>query len=183
MRTGTRILLILFGIFAILSGLFLILLTLGVLDGTALFFAYNLDPFVGDLPYTALGFVILFVGVLLLVLSMPRGTRKEGGGNIISFTEIGEIRISFKAIENMVLAASRKVKGIRDVNTRIDSTEQGLLIYMRIKTIPDLPIPALVGELQTVVRDYVQEISGSNVAEVKVLVENIAQEKIQKNLR
>ncbi|MDO9536277.1 MAG: alkaline shock response membrane anchor protein AmaP [Bacillota bacterium] len=182
MRTGTRILLVLFGIFGILSGFFLILLTLGVLNGTALFFAYNLEPFVGDLPYTALGFVILFVGVLLLVLSVPRGTRKEGG-NIVSFTEIGEIRISFKAIENMVLAASRKVKGIRDVNTRIDSTEQGLLIYMRIKTIPDLPIPALVGELQSVVRDYVQEISGSNVAEVKVLVENIAQEKIQKNLR
>ena len=54
-------------------------------------------------------------------------------------------------------------------------------LYAR-KVIPDLPIPGLVNELQTVVRDYVQEISGSNVAEVKVLVENIAQE-IQKNVR
>jgi len=182
MRTGIRVLLVLLGIFAILSGVFLIFLTLGVLSGTAISFAYNLEPFVGELPYTALGFVVLAIGVILLAFSTPRGTRKEGG-NIVSYTEIGEIRISFKAIENMVLAASRKVKGIRDVNTRIDSTEQGLLIYMRIKTIPDLPIPALVGELQSVVRDYVQEISGSNVAEVKVLVENIAQEKIQKNLR
>ena len=80
----------------------------------------------------------------------------------------------------MVLTASRKVKGIREVNTRIDSVEQGIVIYMRIKVLPDIPIPGLVNELQTRVKEYIQEITGSNVAEIKVLVENIAQEKIEK---
>jgi uncharacterized alkaline shock family protein YloU len=80
------------------------------------------------------------------------------------------------------LTASRKVKGIREVNTRIDSVEQGIVIYMRIKVLPDIPIPSLVNDLQARVKEYVQEISGSNVAEIKVLVENIAQEKIEKNV-
>jgi uncharacterized alkaline shock family protein YloU len=112
-----------------------------------------------------------------------QGGKKKEGGTIVSFTEIGEVRISFKAVENMVLAASRKVKGIREVNTRIDFIEQGLVIYMRIKVLPDIAIPALVSELQGRVKEYVQEISGSSVAEIKVLVENIAQEKIEKNVR
>ncbi len=112
-----------------------------------------------------------------------QGTKRKEGGTIVSFTEIGEVRISFKAIENMVLTASRKVKGIREVNTRIDYIEQGLVIYIRIKILPDIAIPELTNELQTRVKDYVQEISGSSVAEIKVLVENIAQEKIEKNVR
>ena len=81
------------------------------------------------------------------------------------------------------MTASRKIKGIREVNTRINFTEQGLIIYLRIRVIPDIPIPALVSELQQKIREYVQEISGASVAEVKVLVENIAQEKIEKNVR
>ena len=100
----------------------------------------------------------------------------------MSATRKSEIRISFKAVENMVLTASRKVKGIREVNTRIDSVEQGIVIYMRIKVLPDIAIPGLVNELQARVKEYVQEITGSNVAEIKVLVENIAQEKIEKNV-
>ena len=81
----------------------------------------------------------------------------------------------------MVLAASRKVNGIREVSTRIDASEQGLLIHIKIKTMTDIPIPELAGELQNKVRDYVQKISGSNVSEIKVLVENIAQDKFQRN--
>lgn len=182
METGRRILLIVLGLLALLAGLSLILMTLGVFNELSYFSAYNFEFFVGNLQYAAVGFIILIAGVLLMAFSGSGAKRKGGGGSIISFSEIGEIRVSFKAIENMVLSASRKVKGIREVNTRIDSVEQGLVIYMRVKVIPDLPIPGLVNELQTVVRDYVQEISGSNVAEVKVLVENTAQE-IQKNVR
>lgn len=181
MGTGKRFILAVLGVLAILCGLFLILATLGVLNGTALSSVLNLYQVTGSLQYTALGFLILVVGVIILSFPALGGKKKEGG-TIVSYTEIGEIRISFKAVENMVLTASRKVKGIREVNTRIDSVEQGIVIYMRIKVLPDIPIPSLVNDLQARVKEYVQEISGSNVAEIKVLVENIAQEKIEKNV-
>ena len=183
MEMGRRILMIVLGLLALLAGLFLILMTLGVFNEVPFLSTFDLETFAGDLKYAALGFVILIIGVLLIAFSGTGAKKKEGGGSIISFTEVGEIRISFKAIENMVLSASRKIKGIREVKTHIGSVEQGLVIYMRIKVMPDLPIPGLVAELQTVVREYIKEISGSNVSEVKVLVENIAQEKIQKSAR
>jgi len=182
MRSKKHFILILLGIVAIVCSVFLLLATLGALQGIAFFSALNLHRFTGNLEYTALGFLLFILGIIFLAFSSHGGKKKEGG-TIISFTEIGEIRISFKAIENMVLTVSRKVKGIREVSTRIDFVEQGLVIYMRIKVLPDIPIPGLVKELQTKVKEYVQEISGSNVAEIKVLVENIAQEKIEKIIR
>ena len=147
MGAGKRFILAVFGILALLCSVFLILATLGVLNGTALFSVLNLYRITGNLHYTALGFLILLVGVALLAFSM-QGTKRKEGGTIVSFTEIGEVRISFKAIENMVLTASRKVKGIREVNTRIDYIEQGLVIYIRIKSLPDITIPSLTDELQ-----------------------------------
>ncbi|NMB35741.1 MAG: alkaline shock response membrane anchor protein AmaP [Firmicutes bacterium] len=179
MGTGKRIVLAGLGICGLLSGILLILLTLGTFTARMLLFAGRLA---GDLSYTLLGALLFVLGVIFLFFSVQDSKKKEGN-TILSFTEIGEVRISFQAIENMVLTASRKVKGIREVSTRLNFTEQGLIIYLRIKAIPDVPIPALVDELQGKVREYVQEISGSNVAEVKVLVENIAQEQIEKKVR
>ncbi len=183
MGTGSRIILAILGVCGLLCGIFLILVTLGLIVPVGFPFT---DRLAGDLSITLFGVLIFVIGIILLFFS-ARSSKKEGGGGagatIVSFTETGEIRISFRAVENMVLNASRKVKGVREINTRLNFTEQGLVIYLRIKVIPDLPIPALVNELQNTVREYVQEISGTNVAEVKVLVENIAQETIEKKVR
>ena len=178
MGLDKKIVLTLLGICILFGGLWLIFLTLGLFPrlGLETFGFYWLE---GNYTYTALGFLILIVGVL--PIAFFSGKKKEIG-SIISFNELGEVRISFRALENIVLTASRKVKGIREVNAHLHTTEQGLVIYLRIKPIPDLPIPPLVRELQETVKNYVQEISGSAVAEVKVLVENISQEKIQRNL-
>lgn len=182
MLTAVRILFVILGILLLVGGIFLVFITLGVISGAVLF-GYPIPWLVGDLSYMALGFLAIVSGVLLVAFLSPRGKKTREGGSIVSFTEMGEVRVSYKAIENMVLTASRQVKGIREVNTRITSTEQGLVIYMRIKTVPDIPIPGLVAELQEKVKSYVQDISGASVAEVKVLVENVAQDKIQKNVR
>jgi len=187
--TGIRAFFTVVGIIMVVGGLLFALLTLGAFPGTV-FLGFNFAYLVYNYAFTALGLLVLVVGVLLVTLAASgRGatqkvaqTAKEGG-SIVSFTEIGEVRISFKAVESMVLAAARKVNGIREVTTRIDAVEQGLIVYIRVKTIPDIPIPGLAGELQTKVRDYLQENSGTNISEVKVLVENIAQDKIQRSPR
>ena len=186
--TGVRTFFTVMGLILLIGGLLFAFLTLGVFQGT-MFLGFDLSHLVNNYTFTSLGFLVLIVGILLIALSTSKRSsvkeedQKKEGGSIVSYTEIGEVRISFKAVENMVLSASRKVNGIREVSTRIDANEQGLLIYIKIKAIPETPIPALAGELQNKVRDYVQEISGSNVSEVKVLVENIAQDKIQRNPR
>jgi uncharacterized alkaline shock family protein YloU len=182
MSSGKRALLAIVGLIVVLAGFLLIFFTLGFSKETTIL-GHDLGLLVGDYNYTALGFLALLVGVLMTMFFGSRGKKKENAGSVVSYTDLGEISISFKAVENMVLTASRAVKGVREIITRIDSTEQGLIIYLRVKTLPDLPIPELIKELQEKVRDYVQEISGTNVVEIKVKVENIVQEKIQKQVR
>lgn len=183
MAIASRILSVLLGIIILAVGVFLIFSTLGILGPSVLqHFQFDFVELIGDYNYTAFGFVLLILGILIIAFFSSRGTAKKEGGSIVSFSEMGELRISFKAIENMVITASKRIKGLRDVNTRISSTEQGLIIYLRIHTLPDLPIPSMVSELQEKVREYVEDISGATVSEVKVLVEDIAQEKIQKSV-
>ena len=183
--TGIRKFFTVIGILLLLGGLFFTALTLEVFKWSS-FLGYNLDHLVRNYSYTVFGFLILLVGILLIALFAFKRNNAQGDGaknegdSIVSYTEIGEVHTSFKAVENMVLTASRKVNGISEVTTRIDSTEQGLLIHIKLKAMPDIPIPGLAGELQEKVRHYVQEISGSNVSEIKVLVEDIVQDKFQR---
>ncbi len=183
MKMLSRIVLALLGIVLLAGGLFLILLTLGAFSNTGIvLFGYDFLQVAGNLSFAALGFIILIIGILLLAFSLT-GSKKKKPGSVVNFTEMGDITISFRAIENMILRATQKVKGIREVNIRINSTEQGLIIYLNVQALPEIPIPGLMEELQKTVSDYVQQYSGINVAEVKVLVENITQEKIERNLR
>ncbi len=182
MQTGRKLLYTFLGVLISLFGLIIIVMTFGLL-GEAAFLGINLGFLIGDFNYTLLGFILFILGIILIAVFTSKKEKEREFGSVTSFSEMGEVRISLKAVESMVLMAARSVKGIREVSTRTESTEQGLIIYLRIKTIPDTPIPGLASELQEKVKTYVQEISGYNVAEVKVLVENIAHEKIQKNVR
>ena len=78
MGAGKRFILAVLGILALLCSVFLILATLGVLDGTALFSVFKLYRITGNLQYTVLGFVILLIGVILLAFSMQSAEEKKG---------------------------------------------------------------------------------------------------------
>ncbi len=182
MKTGRKLLYTFLGVLISLFGLIIILMTFGLL-GEAALLGINLGFLVGNFSYTLFGFIVFLLGIVLIAVFTSRKEKEREFGSVTNFSEMGEVRISLQAVESMVLMAARSVKGIREVSTRTESTEQGLVIYLRIKPIPDIPIPGLASELQEKVKAYVQEISGYNVAEIKVLVENIAHEKIQKNVR
>ncbi len=128
------------------------------------------------------GIIVFLLGIVLLLLSFSgagkQAQEKSKARSIVQYSETGEIRISLVAIENMVLRVSRQVKGIRETVTRVDYNDQGLLLYVKVKVIPDMQIPQLVSELQKNIKDYIEDMTGTSVAEVKVMVEDIASEQI-----
>lgn len=124
-------------------------------------------------PFALMAVAVFFLALWVLFLSLRPVERSR---TIDHQGELGEYRISFEALENMVLQATRDIKGVRDTRTRLALKEGGLVIDLRIGTLPDLKVPELVEEIQRNVREYVQQISGVDVAEVKVLVENISKE-------
>lgn len=125
----------------------------------------------GRLEYVIVAVILLGLAVLC-VFNIFR--REETMETITQAGALGEVRISFKAVENLVLRASRAVQGVREVKARIMYTDRGIIILLRALALPDLNIPQVTAELQQAVKAYVEDSTGCTVAEIKVFVENIA---------
>lgn len=126
-----------------------------------------------DTPTVALlaaGLLLLGVLFLLLGLRSPRAKTQE---SVLQVNELGEIRITIIAMENMVLRVVQQNQGVKDVSRRVTHTPQGLVVYIKIRVAPDLRVPDLAGELQARVKNYLEDITGFLVHEIKVTVENI----------
>jgi uncharacterized alkaline shock family protein YloU len=130
----------------------------------------------GSLQYVLLSGALLVLAVIMLYFSLRRAPAVE---TILLQGPMGEVRICFKAVENLVLKAARSVKGVRDLKTRIVHTEAGLTIFLRAVTFPDLNIPQITAELQVAVKDYVESATGSNVSEIKVMIENVVTDSVK----
>lgn len=130
----------------------------------------SLERMHGSLETVLLAVLLAIFSLLIFVLSFRRGESVE---TLLSHSQLGELRICFKAIENLVLKAARTVDGVREVKTRMMQTENGLTIFLRAITFPDLDIPQVSTELQAAVKEYVEKTTGASVAEVKVMIENV----------
>ncbi|WP_246451977.1 alkaline shock response membrane anchor protein AmaP [Alkalicella caledoniensis] len=161
-----------------------ILLSLFVLLAAGLMFVISLD--VGVLPQRGLDFLtniqgvrelaFIFFGIIVLAI-MYLVLNFKGKGqptSILIPSELGEVRISLETIDSLVHQGTKGVKGIKDLKTRIVVREGGLFIYVKAVLYGDRNIPELSQTMQGVIGDHVFKISGVNVTEVKVLIENVA---------
>lgn len=130
----------------------------------------GLETVYGSQQFLLLAILILVLAIVTAVFTLRRGKRVE---TLLQHGNLGEIRICFKAVENLVLKAARSVRGARDIKTRIVNGEFGLLIYLRAATMTDINIPQVSAEMQAAVKEYVENSTGSNVAEVRVMIEDV----------
>ncbi|HEX3044059.1 MAG TPA: alkaline shock response membrane anchor protein AmaP [Bacillota bacterium] len=95
---------------------------------------------------------------------------------IINQTQFGEIRITIVAIENLVLRATRRIKGVKDAHVGIRADLTGLDIFIEVTVNPDLSIPQISEEIRAKVDEYIFDTVGIRVNSVKVLVTRVAGE-------
>jgi uncharacterized alkaline shock family protein YloU len=136
----------------------------------------SLDLVHGSLPYTVLAGFMVVLAVAILVAGLRRGECVE---TLLQQGPLGEVRICFKAVENLVLKAAKGVPGVRDTKTKIVYSEHGLVIFLRAVTYPDQSIPIVTAELQAAVKEHVEHITGSVVSEVKVMIENVVTDAVK----
>lgn len=118
--------------------------------------------------------LVAFVFFCLSVTFLFSGFRTNKDKKAVSkHTNIGEIKISLNSIENIALAASRKLIGVRDTKADVIKFDDGVSIAIRAVVLPEINIPALCEDIQVKVKSSVEESAGIKVNEVKVMVENI----------
>ncbi|WP_110932357.1 alkaline shock response membrane anchor protein AmaP [Paenibacillus bouchesdurhonensis] len=167
--------------------LFIYSLSIGILSVIAILLVTNAVP-VDLKQYDGNAWIIAAVSVaavlFLLSIRFFYISIKRDRGSLPSIdqrTEYGDIQISVETIENLSYKAASRVRGIRDVKTRIRITDSGLEIMVRALVDGETSIPELTEEVQKQVHDHVEEITGIPVSYVSVYIANLVQSPVIKS--
>ena len=126
---------------------------------------------------TVIGFVLLCAALIALgVYCVSMLWRKSKGkrGFVHQKAENGDIGISLKAIESLVVKCIERHEEISVTHISIAEVRGGLMIKLRVDMASGMNIPLAVGALQKQIRQYVTACSGVDVAEVRVQVDESA---------
>lgn len=123
--------------------------------------------------------VLILLSIRFFYISVRRERNHQS--SIDQRTDYGDIQISVDTIENLSYKAASRVRGVREVKTRIRIAESGLEIMIRAVVDGESSIPALTEEVQKQVHDHVEEITGIPVAYVSVYIANLVHSPVIKS--
>lgn len=120
-----------------------------------------------------LGLLAVAVALYLLVVAWQRSADP---GSIKQPGELGDVFVSLRAVESLVLQATSAVRGVREVSTRLHQESGELAIDVSLLVTAERRVPEVTGEVQERVAQHVRDTVGIPVTRVGVEVRNIAPE-------
>lgn len=106
----------------------------------------------------------------LMMLSSKRAAKKAGF--VMQKGENGVIGVAVKSIEGLVQTCIRQHDTVSSAEIAVVERRDGIVILLDIKEAAGVNIPLAVGALQKQIKQYVNECTGVDVHEVRVMVEN-----------
>jgi uncharacterized alkaline shock family protein YloU len=173
MSISTRIILAVYSIIAavISIGFCVISVFKNLYDFTVKYFgdyiSYNKY---GIIVSVAAGLFIFILSVFCFYISLKTNKDRKA---VSKKTGIGEVRISIPALETISLSSVRKLDGIKDTRVTVKNAGDGVSIDMKVVLFADTVIPLLSEDIQTRVKEAVENSTGIKVYDVRVLVDNI----------
>lgn len=116
--------------------------------------------------------VFLLVSLKFLINSIAK--KGEPGQAVIHDSALGQVRVTVPALENLVHKVTSQIRGVREVKPRVNCRPEGVDIFVRASVSSDISIPQVSEEIQTRVKEYVTEVAGVSVTNIRILVDNIA---------
>jgi uncharacterized alkaline shock family protein YloU len=168
-----RILLAIYAFFLTIASLFAMLITIrrDVLTETYTYLYQQV------LEYRNPSIVMFIIASIFFCLSLTfllSGFKPEGDKKaIVKYNKNGEVRITLNSIENIALATSRKMSGIRDSKAYVTKSGEGVHITLKAIVLPDINVPLLSEDMQLKVKSSVEDCTGVRVDSVRVLIESI----------
>lgn len=132
-----------------------------------------IDNMIGNHIYTIIGIIFLLASIRFIVISFRGDKAKEKITYLIQRTDHGEINISSDTIVGLVQSVAEQFTGVRDIKTKVEILEGRIFIDLKGQVIPEINIPETTEELQLKVKEHVENCTGVNVSEVKVLITNV----------
>ena len=127
----------------------------------------------GQWEASLVGAVFLLVSVRLLLAGI-RSSR--GKSMVIHHTDMGDVQVSLSAIENLVEKTARHIHGVRGVKVNVTQGDHGLKVGIKAIVSLESNIPSVTADMQAAVLKYIKNTVGVDLADVKIVVENISNE-------
>lgn len=123
--------------------------------------------------------IVAGCAVVLLLVSLKlvfcgRGEKKPAApsSTLMQRNENGGTFISLEALDSMVKKHCSTESRVRDCHSTLQTADDGVTIGLRLSVAPDTDVVHLAAELQTSLKEYVQNLTGITVKEIGVLIEN-----------
>jgi len=93
---------------------------------------------------------------------------------IVDSSLAGQVSITVPAIKVIIMKAVKKVDGVKEIKPAVSTSNDGLVVYLHTAINPDYNVPEMSKSLQQIVKEYLENIGGLQVSQVKVLVDDFS---------
>lgn len=134
---------------------------------------FYLEGIKGNYIYVGIGLALLLLSLRTFIIGVKSENEKLRMTYLIQRTDYGEINISSETIVGLVENISSKFTGIKNIVTKVNIIEGQIFIDLKGEVYPEINIPETTKELQNKVKEHVENCTGVNVNEIKVIISNI----------
>jgi len=125
-----------------------------------------------QVPYVVTAAIFLLISIRFFFSAFFTG-KKRKAKSIYQHNELGLVNISFDTIRAIAERAAKKVKGVRELKTVVKTGDRGHQIVLRISVDGETSIPEMTQKMQADVKEQVETITGIEITEVAVNVEEV----------
>jgi uncharacterized alkaline shock family protein YloU len=118
--------------------------------------------------------VLFLAGIRLLVAGYARNKPLSA---LLANTDLGVIRISINTLDTLTQKAVRHFKEVKEVKSVVLADPEGVRVQLKISVLPEVVMPELSRNIQEKVKEYVEALSGIQVREVQIYIDNLSVEK------
>lgn len=101
---------------------------------------------------------------------------------VSKYTNMGEVKISFTTLEDIVLNTARQFNEIRNITTSITKSKDDIGVTIKAVVLPEVCIPALSEQIQLSVKNAVEDNTGIIVEGVRVHIQSVYSEPSAKSI-
>ncbi|MCL6610984.1 MAG: alkaline shock response membrane anchor protein AmaP [Peptococcaceae bacterium] len=119
--------------------------------------------------------VFILAGIRLAWKGLHPGKRHA----VVQEGSLGKVRIALAAIESLVEKVAMDQRGVKEARAGVEGLPRGIGVRIRVVAAPDVNIPQVSELIQKTVRDRVLEVTGIEVRDIRISVDNIAAQKLR----
>jgi uncharacterized alkaline shock family protein YloU len=171
MKTHDKLLIVFNSLVLIAIAVFIMAVSVdpGLLEIVLISLSSNTGRIIG----VAAGFILLILGFKTIISSFSKKLPTLAS---IQTTDLGVVNITVTALEHLVSKAAKQIKEVKEIKPRVKPLNNGVAVFLNAGVSTESNLPIVTKELQDTVKEYIEQIAGIDVLEVKILVNYITQE-------